>query len=65
VAMAQRFETKTVKSGWHPFSVEMPLPASAQSLIIIFSANCPKQDAAVSYLDDVQVSLLSSENSLP
>jgi hypothetical protein len=65
VAMAQRFETKAVKSGWHPVSVEMPLPPSAQSLIIIFSANCPKQDAAASYLDDVQVSLLTSENPLP
>ncbi len=65
VAMAQRFETKTVSSGWHPFSLEMPLPPSAQSLIIIFSANCPRQHAAASYLDDVQVSLISSEETLP
>jgi hypothetical protein len=65
VAMAQRFETKTVKSGWHPFSVEMPLPPTAQSLIIIFSATSPKTDAATSYLDEVQVSLISSENPLP
>jgi len=65
VAMAQRFETKTVKSGWHSFSVEMPLPPTAQSLIIIFSATSPKTDAATSYLDDVQVSLISSENPLP
>lgn len=65
VAMAQRFETKTVKSGWHSFSVEMPLPSTAQSLIIIFSATSPKTDTGASYLDDVQVSLLSSENPLP
>jgi len=65
VAMAQRFETKTVKSGWHSFSVEMPLPPTAQSLIIIFSATSPKTEVATSYLDDVQVSLISTENPLP
>jgi hypothetical protein len=43
----------------------MPLPPTAQSLVIIFSATSPKTAAATSYLDDVQVSLISSENPLP
>lgn len=65
VAMAQRFETKAVKSGWHSFSVEMPLPPTAQSLIIIFSATSPKTDAGASYLDDVRVSLITPQPLLP
>lgn len=68
VSLTQRFETKAGDIGWHPFSVKMPLPHGAQSLVIILSAISPKDEtteAPVRYLDDVQVSLLISTTALP
>ncbi|OYW74432.1 MAG: hypothetical protein B7Z37_17870 [Verrucomicrobia bacterium 12-59-8] len=63
VSLTQRFETEAGDSGWHTFSVKMPLPHGAQSLIIILATTSPKEktkSAAVRYLDDVQVSILTS-----
>jgi len=67
-SLSQRFETEAGDSGWHTFSVKMPLPHSAQSLVIILSAISPKDEtseAAERYLDEVQVSLLSSPRIQP
>lgn len=67
VSLRQRFETRAGDSNWHTFSVKMPLPHGAQSMIIILSAISPKDQttpAAVRYLDDVQVSLLTLPNSI-
>ena len=68
VSLTQRFETEAGDSDWHPFSVKMPLPHSAQSLVIMLSAISPKDEtteAPVRYLDDVHVSLLTSTTALP
>ncbi len=68
VSMMQRFEIEPGDTGWHSFSVKMPLPVSAQSLVIIFSATAPKLESSkipMSYLDEVQVSLLTSPSTLP
>jgi hypothetical protein len=63
VSLTQRFEIEPGDTGWRPFSVKMPLPHGAQSLVIIFSATSPRDKTLptpLSYLDDVQVSLLTS-----
>lgn len=68
VSLTQRFETRAGDSGWHTFAVKMPLPQGAQSLVIILSATSPKNkptQAAVRYLDDLQVSVLTSQTHQP
>ncbi|MCX6848272.1 MAG: hypothetical protein NTY98_05075 [Verrucomicrobia bacterium] len=68
VSLTQRFETEAGDSDWHTFSVKMPLPHGAQSLVIILAATSPKdktKPAAVRYLDDVQVSILTSPSLQP
>jgi hypothetical protein len=63
VSLKQRFVTETGDSDWHTFSVKMPLPPGAQSLVVVLSVISPKGEtiqAPVRYLDDVQVSLLPS-----
>lgn len=68
VSMSQRFETPAGDQDWHAFSLKMPLPPGARTLVILL-ASSPSEDtsqaASVSYLDDVQVSLLSAETTLP
>jgi hypothetical protein len=68
VSLKQKFESTPGDHGWHTFSVKMPLPSSAQSLVIMLSVVSPKNTtipAPVRYLDDVQVSLLTSPALLP
>jgi len=68
VSLTQRFETEAGDSDWHAFSVKMPLPVGTRSLVIILSATSPKDEtvqAPVRYLDDVQVSLLTSSTFQP
>ena len=68
VSLTQRFQTEAGDSDWHTFSVKMPLPHGAQSLIIILAATSPKdrtKHAAVRYLDDVQVSILTTPSLQP
>ena len=63
VSLTQRFETEAGDSDWHTFSVKVPLPHSAQSLVFIVIVTSPKDtttQAAVRYLDDVQVTLLNA-----
>jgi len=61
VSLTQRFETESGDSGWHTFSVKVPLPHDAQSLIIVLTAVSSKGETILSpvrYLDDLRVSLL-------
>jgi hypothetical protein len=64
VSLMQRFEIEPSDAGWRPFSAKMPLPHGAQSLVIIFSSTTPKDEPLppLSYVDDVQVSLLTTPN---
>ncbi len=68
VSVAQRFETSAGDRGWHTFSLKMPLPRGAQSLVFILGAG-PADDASaetsVHYVDDVHVSVLIPQAPLP
>ncbi len=67
-SVAQRFETAPGDRGWHTFSLKMPLPSGAQSLVFILGAG-PADDssgeASPHYLDDVHVSVLIPQTTLP
>jgi hypothetical protein len=69
VSESQRFSTPPGTVGWQRYSLQMRLPPDSKTLVIIFGAMPPSDEtlpASNHYLDDVQVSLLtSSENSLP
>ena len=68
VSQSQRFDTAPGITGWQRSSMTLRLPPGSKTLVIIFGAVPPEdksRPASVHYLDDVQVSLLSSENSLP
>jgi hypothetical protein len=63
VALTRRFEIESGDGDWHSFSVKMPLPPDAQTLVVIFSATSPRDETIpppISYLDEVQVTLLTS-----
>jgi hypothetical protein len=64
VSQSQRFDTAPGESGWHTFSMKLRLPPESKTLVLIFGA-VPPVDAAqppsVHYLDDVQVSLVTSQ----
>jgi hypothetical protein len=65
VSLTQRFEIEPGDTAWHPVSAKMPLPSGTQSLVIVFSATAPRKGsdpAPASYLDEVNVSLLTSPN---
>lgn len=67
-AVAQRFETAPGERRWHTFSLKMPLPCGAQSLVFILGAG-PADDASADssahYLDEVHVSVLFPQATLP
>lgn len=61
VSVSQRFDTTPGDRGWHTFSLKMPLPRGARTLVLILGAVPPENPAvaaSVHYLDDVRVSLL-------
>lgn len=64
ISMTRRFETSPEDRGWHTFSLKMPLPRGAQSLVFILGA-LPSDDlsvdGAVHFLDDVNVSVVTSQ----
>ncbi len=68
VSVAQRFEVSPGERGWHTFSLKMSLPLGAQSLVFILGA-VPTEDmtaeASQHYLDDVRVSVITSQAILP
>ncbi len=60
----QTFGTVPGEAGWHTFSLTMPLPRGARTLVMILAAGVPKDataEAAMYYLDDVQVSVLTPQ----
>ena len=68
VSMTQRFETDPGDRGWHTFSIKMPLPQRAQTLVIVFGALPTDNESAESsahYLDDVHVSVLTLQPTIP
>jgi hypothetical protein len=68
VSESQRFDSVPGAAGWRTFSMTLRLPPGSKTLVLILGAVPPEdadQPATAHYLDDVQVSLLSSENPLP
>ncbi len=65
VAIVQEtFGTEPGERGWHTFSLKMPLPRGARTLVFILAAGVPKdatEAASAYYLDDVQVSVLTPQ----
>ncbi len=68
VSASQRFDTAPGDRRWHTFSLKMPLPRGAQSLVFVLGAE-PTDDASseasAHYLDDVHVSVLFPQTTLP
>jgi hypothetical protein len=68
VSMSQRFDNTLGDRRWHTFSLKMPLPRGARTLVIILGAIPPEDPAvepSVHYLDEVNVTLLTSVSTLP
>lgn len=68
VSVSQRFDTTPGNPEWHTFSMKMPLPRGARTLVFILGAVPPEDasmQASVHYLDDVHVSLLTPAATLP
>ncbi len=68
VSVSQRFDAMPGDRGWHTYSLKMPLPRGAKTLVFILGA-VPPEDASIKasihYLDDVQVSLINPDSSRP
>jgi hypothetical protein len=68
VSVSQKYETLPGEAGWYTFSMKMPLPVGAKTLVIVLAAVPPEDESSegsVQYIDDVQVALLISPGSLP
>lgn len=68
VSVSQRFDSPSGEHGWHTFSLKIPLPRGMQSLVFILGAVPPENESAeasVHYLDDVHVSVLTTQATLP
>jgi len=68
VSESQRFDTKPGDRGWHTFSLKLRLPPESKTLVLILGAVPPEEPSiqpSVHYLDEVQVSLLTPESTLP
>jgi hypothetical protein len=68
ISVSQRFDTSPGDRGWQTFSLKMPLPRGAKTLVVILGAVPPEDasmEASVHYLDEVSVSLLTPETSIP
>jgi hypothetical protein len=60
----QTFGTAPGEGGWRTFSLKMPLPRGARTLVFILAAGVPKdatEGASFYYLDDVRMSVLSPQ----
>lgn len=65
VSMTQRFEAPPAADGWQSYSVKIPVPSSARSLVIVISVLVLRHTSttlAPHYLDDVHVSLIQHSN---
>jgi hypothetical protein len=61
VSASQRFDTAPGEGGWHTFSLKMPLPRGARTLVLVLGAEPAEDPSAAAtphYLDDVHVSAL-------
>lgn len=68
VSESQRFDTKPGDRGWHTFSLKLRLPPESKTLVFILGAvppEDPSKEVSIHYLDEVQVSLLTPESTLP
>lgn len=68
VSMRRTFETAAGDRGWHTFSMKMPLPRGAKSLVFVLGAGTVDDaplGAQAHYLDDVQVSILTPQSAQP
>jgi hypothetical protein len=62
ISVSQRYDTSPGDRGWQTFSLKMPLPRGAKTLVVILGAVPPEDasmEASVHYLDEVSVSLLN------
>lgn len=68
VSVSQKFETLPGEPSWHTFSMKMPLPVGAKTLVLLVAAMPPEDESSegsVHYVDDVQVALLTLPASRP
>lgn len=68
VSMRRTFETAPGDRGWHTFSMKMPLPRGAKSLVFVLGAGTVDEapvGAQAHYLDDVQISILIPQAAQP
>lgn len=68
VSMSQRIDSVPGESNWQRFSLKMPLPRGSKTLVFILGAVPPEnasENAFVHYLDDVQVTLLTTQGIQP
>jgi hypothetical protein len=68
VSVSQRFETAPGDRRWHTFTLKMHLPSGAQSLVLLLGAQSGDEAPAENsphYLDDVHVSVLFPQATLP
>jgi hypothetical protein len=68
VSTSQRFDTAPGDRRWHTFSLKMPLPRGAQTLVFVLGAEPTANasaEASPHYLDEVHVSLVIPQTTLP
>jgi hypothetical protein len=68
VSVKRTFDVAPGRHEWHTFSLKMPLPRGAKTLVFVLGAGRVEYGLVSSqshYLDDVQVSLLNPESALP
>lgn len=68
VSVSQKFSSSLGELGWHTYSVKMPLPRGAKTLVVILAAMPPEDksvEGSIHYLDDVHVSVITPSPSKP
>ena len=68
VSESQRFDTKPGDRGWQTFSLKLRLPPESKTLVLILGAVPPEDESiqvSFHYVDQVQVTLLTPESTLP
>jgi hypothetical protein len=68
VSVSRRFDAAPGALAWHTFSMEMPLPSGAKTLVFILGAIPPEDSSAppsTHYLDDVKVAVITPQPALP
>ena len=68
VSVKQTFDKSPEERGWHTFSLKVPLPRGAQTLVFVLGAASVDDVSALPtthYLDDIQVSVLAPQSTQP